>query len=136
METLAFQGLIGLSVAMYLWLLPPPDHRVRCSGVLNFATAASSCWGLFRIHLLWPLGDQLLAAIVLSLLSVAVVGYLMERYSCGTSTARPCLPASFDLRVHPHPRRTGEDVWEGGQDSRHARFFEGRCRWWEAVPGL
>jgi branched-chain amino acid transport system permease protein len=82
METLAFQGLIGLSVAMYLWLLAAGLTIVfGVLGVLNFAHGSLFMLGAyfaFTFYGLWGLNFWL--AIALSLLSVAVVGYLMERF--------------------------------------------------------
>ena len=82
METLAFQGLIGLSVAMYLWLLAAGLTIVfGVLGVLNFAHGSLFMLGAyfaFTFYGLWGINFWL--AIVLSLLSVAVVGYLMERF--------------------------------------------------------
>jgi branched-subunit amino acid ABC-type transport system permease component len=81
METLAFQGLVGLSVAMYLWLLAAGLTIVfGVLGVLNFAHGSLFMLGAyfaFTFYGLWGLNFWL--AIALSLLSVGVVGYLMER---------------------------------------------------------
>jgi len=82
METLAFQGLVGLSVAMYLWLLAAGLTIVfGVLGVLNFAHGSLFMLGAyfaFTFYGLW--GVNFWLAIALSLLSVAVVGYLMERF--------------------------------------------------------
>jgi branched-subunit amino acid ABC-type transport system permease component len=81
METLAFQGLVGLSVAMYLWLLAAGLTIVfGVLGVLNFAHGSLFMLGAyfaFTFYGLWGLNFWL--AIALSLLSVGVVGYVMER---------------------------------------------------------
>jgi len=81
MEILAFQGLVGLSVAMYLWLLAAGLTIVfGVLGVLNFAHGSLFMLGAyfaFTFYGLWGLNFWL--AIALSLLSVGVVGYLMER---------------------------------------------------------
>jgi branched-subunit amino acid ABC-type transport system permease component len=81
METLAFQGLVGLSVAMYLWLLAAGLTIVfGVLGVLNFAHGSLFMLGAyfaFTFYGLW--GVNFWLAIALSLLSVGVVGYLMER---------------------------------------------------------
>ena len=82
METLAFQGLIGLSVAMYLWLLAAGLTIVfGVLGVLNFAHGSLFMLGAyfaFTFYGLWGINFWL--AIALSLLSVAVVGYILERF--------------------------------------------------------
>jgi branched-subunit amino acid ABC-type transport system permease component len=81
METLAFQGLVGLSVAMYLWLLAAGLTIVfGVLGVLNFAHGSLFMLGAyfaFTFYGLW--GVNFWLAIALSLLCVGVVGYLMER---------------------------------------------------------
>ena len=81
MELLAFQGLVGLSVAMYLWLLASGLTIVfGVLGVLNFAHGSLFMLGAyfaFTFYGLWGINFWL--AIVLSLLTVGVVGYLMER---------------------------------------------------------
>ena len=81
MENLAFQGLVGLSVAMYLWLLAAGLTIVfGVLGVLNFAHGSLFMLGAyfaFTFYGLWGINFWL--AIALSLLSVGVVGYLMER---------------------------------------------------------
>jgi len=82
METLAFQGLVGLSVAMYLWLLAAGLTIVfGVLGVLNFAHGSLFMLGAyftFTFYGLW--GVNFWLAIALSLLSVGAVGYLMERF--------------------------------------------------------
>ncbi len=82
METLAFQGLVGLSVAMYLWLLAAGLTIVfGVLGVLNFAHGSLFMLGAyftFTFYGLW--GVNFWLAIALSLLAVGIVGYLMERF--------------------------------------------------------
>jgi len=82
METLAFQGLIGLSVSMYLWLLAAGLTIVfGVLGVLNFAHGSLFMLGAyfaFTFYGLW--GVNFWLAMVLSLLCVGVVGYFMERF--------------------------------------------------------
>jgi len=82
METLAFQGLVGLSVAMYLWLLAAGLTIVfGVLGVLNFAHGSLFMLGAyftFTFYGLWEINFWL--AIALSLLAVGIVGYLMERF--------------------------------------------------------
>jgi branched-chain amino acid transport system permease protein len=82
METLAFQGLVGLSVAMYLWLLAAGLTIVfGVLGVLNFAHGSLFMLGAyfaFTFYGLW--GVNFWLAIALSLVSVAIVGYLLERF--------------------------------------------------------
>jgi len=82
MDTLAFQGLVGLSVSMYLWLLAAGLTIVfGVLGVLNFAHGSLFMLGAyfaFTFYGLW--GVNFWLAIALSLLGVAIVGYLMERF--------------------------------------------------------
>ncbi len=81
METIAFQGLVGLSVAMYLWLLAAGLTIVfGVLGVLNFAHGSLFMLGAyfaFTFYGLWGINFWL--SIVLSLLAVGAVGYVMER---------------------------------------------------------
>jgi branched-chain amino acid transport system permease protein len=82
MDTLAFQGLVGLSFSMYLWLLAAGLTIVfGVLGVLNFAHGSLFMLGAyfaFTFYGLW--GVNFWLAIALSLLGVAIVGYLMERF--------------------------------------------------------
>ena len=82
MEILAFQGLVGLSVAMYLWLLASGLTIVfGVLGVLNFAHGSLFMLGAyfaFTFYGLWGINFWL--AIALSLLAVGIVGYVMERF--------------------------------------------------------
>jgi len=82
MEILAFQGLVGLSVAMYLWLLASGLTIVfGVLGVLNFAHGSLFMLGAyfaFTFYGLW--GVNFWLAIALSLLAVGIVGYVMERF--------------------------------------------------------
>jgi branched-chain amino acid transport system permease protein len=82
METLAFQGLIGLSVSMYLWLLAAGLTIVfGVLGVLNFAHGSLFMLGAyfaFTFYGLW--GVNFWLAMALSLLCVGGVGYFMERF--------------------------------------------------------
>jgi len=82
MEILAFQGLIGLSVAMYLWLLSAGLTIVfGVLGVLNFAHGSLFMLGAYFAYTFYGLwGVNFWLAIALSLLSVGAVGYLMERF--------------------------------------------------------
>ena len=82
MEILAFQGFVGLSVAMYLWLIAAGLTIVfGVLGVLNFAHGSLFMLGAyfaFTFYGLW--GVNFWVAIALSLLSVGVVGYFIERF--------------------------------------------------------
>jgi branched-chain amino acid transport system permease protein len=77
METLVFQGLVGLSVSMYLWLLAAGLTIVfGVLGVLNFAHGSLFMLGgyfTFTYYGLW--GVNFWLAIVLSLLSVGAFFY-------------------------------------------------------------
>ncbi len=79
---MAFQGLVGLSLAMYLWLLAAGLTIVfGVLGVLNFAHGSLFMLGAyftFTFYGLWEINFWL--AIALSLLAVGIVGYLMERF--------------------------------------------------------
>ncbi|MCJ7493870.1 MAG: branched-chain amino acid ABC transporter permease [Deltaproteobacteria bacterium] len=73
---------MGLSVAMYLWLLAAGLTIVfGVLGVLNFAHGSLFMLGAyftFTFYGLWEINFWL--AIALSLLAVGIVGYLMERF--------------------------------------------------------
>lgn len=81
METLAFQGLVGLSLAMYLWLLAAGLTIVfGVLGVLNFAHGSLYMLGAYCAYTLYGLwGMNFWLAIFLSLVAVGVIGFLIER---------------------------------------------------------
>lgn len=80
-EKLVFQGLIGLSFAMYLWLLSAGLTLVfGVLGVLNFAHGSLFMLGAyFAFTLYGKLGLSFALAVLLSLLGVGLVGAFMER---------------------------------------------------------
>ena len=82
METLAFQGLVGLSVAMYLWLLAAGLTIVfGVLGVLNFAHGSLFMLGAYFAFTFYGLfGINFWLSIAMSLLAVGIVGSLMERF--------------------------------------------------------
>ncbi len=82
MEVLAFQGLIGLSLAMYLWLLAAGLTIVfGVLGVLNFAHGSLFMLGGYCAYTLYGLwGVNFWVAILLSLMAVGIIGFLMERF--------------------------------------------------------
>jgi branched-subunit amino acid ABC-type transport system permease component len=82
MDALAFQGLIGLSVAMYLWLISAGLTIIfGVLGVLNFAHGSLFMLGAYLAFTFYGLlGWNFWLAIALSLLGVAVVGWVMERW--------------------------------------------------------
>jgi len=82
METLAFQGLVGLSLAMYLWLLAAGLTIVfGVLGVLNFAHGSLFMLGAYFAYTLYGLwGINFWLAIFLSIILVGIIGLLMERF--------------------------------------------------------
>jgi len=82
MEVYAFQGLVGLTFAMYLWLLAAGlTLAFGVLGILNFSHGSLFMLGAylaFTFYGLWGLNFWL--AILLSLLGVAVIGLVMERF--------------------------------------------------------
>ncbi len=82
LEKLAFQGLIGLSTAMYLWLLAAGLTLIfGVAGVLNFAHGSLFMLGAyFAFTFYGVLGMNFWLAIALSLLSVSAIGFIMERF--------------------------------------------------------
>ena len=81
MDTIAFQGLIGLSLAMYLWLLSAGLTIIfGVLGVLNFAHGSLFMVGAYLAYTFYGvLALPFWLAIVLSLIGVALLGFIMER---------------------------------------------------------
>ena len=82
MGTLAFQGLIGLSLAMYLWLISAGLTIIfGVLGVINFAHGSLFMVGAYLAFTFYGLlGLNFGVAILLSLAGVAVLGWVMERF--------------------------------------------------------
>jgi branched-subunit amino acid ABC-type transport system permease component len=81
MDTIAFQGLIGLSLAMYLWLISAGLTIIfGVLGVINFAHGSLFMVGAYLAYTFYgQLGLPFGLAIVLSLLGVGLLGLVMER---------------------------------------------------------
>jgi branched-subunit amino acid ABC-type transport system permease component len=81
MEIIAYQGLIGLSLAMYLWLLSAGLTIIfGVLGVLNFAHGSLFMVGAYLAFTFYGLaGLPFWLAIALSLLGVGLLGLVMER---------------------------------------------------------
>ena len=81
MDTIAFQGLIGLSLAMYLWLISAGLTIIfGVLGVINFAHGSLFMVGAYLAYTFYgQLGLPFGLAIVLSLLGVGILGLVMER---------------------------------------------------------
>ena len=81
MDTIAFQGLIGLSLAMYLWLLSAGLTIIfGVLGVLNFAHGSLFMVGAYLAYTFYGvLALPFWLAIALSLIGVALLGFIMER---------------------------------------------------------
>ena len=81
LDNLVFQGLIGLSLAMYLWLLSAGLTLVfGVAGILNFAHGSLFMLGAyfaFTLHGKW--GWAFGPSVLVSLIGVGVVGAVMER---------------------------------------------------------
>lgn len=82
METIAFQGLIGLSLAMYLWLISAGLTIIfGVLRIVNFAHGSLFMMGAYAAYTFYgQLGLPFGLAICLSLLGVGVLGLVME---CG-----------------------------------------------------
>ncbi len=82
MGTLAFQGLIGLSLAMYLWLISAGLTIIfGVLGVINFAHGSLFMVGAYLAFTFYGLlGFSFGVAILLSLAGVALLGWVMERF--------------------------------------------------------
>ncbi len=81
-EKLLFQGLIGLSFSMYLWLLAAGLTLVfGVLGVLNFAHGSFFMLGAFAAFTFYEkLGINFFLSILLSLISVGIIGAIFERF--------------------------------------------------------
>jgi branched-subunit amino acid ABC-type transport system permease component len=81
MNTVLFQGLIGLSLAMYLWLISAGLTIIfGVLGVINFAHGSLFMVGAYLAYTFYgQLGLPFGLAILLSLLGVGVLGLVMER---------------------------------------------------------
>jgi len=81
-EKLLFQGLIGLSFSMYLWLLASGLTLVfGVLGVLNFAHGSLFMLGAYATFTFYgKLGFNFWVSIGLSLISVGCVGAVLERF--------------------------------------------------------
>lgn len=82
MDTIAYQGLIGLSLAMYLWLISAGLTIIfGVLGVLNFAHGSLFMMGAYMAYTFYGvLGAPFWLSIVLSLGVVALLGLVMERF--------------------------------------------------------
>ena len=81
-EKLIFQGLIGLSFSMYLWLLSAGLTLVfGVLGILNFAHGSLFMLGAYATFTFYgKLGINFFLSIALSLISVGIVGAILERF--------------------------------------------------------
>ena len=81
MENAAFQGLIGLSLAMYLWLISAGLTIIfGVLKIVNFAHGSLFMVGAYLAYTFYgPAGLPFWLAIVLSLLGTGVLGLAMER---------------------------------------------------------
>ena len=82
LEKLVFQGLIGLSFSMYLWLLSAGLTLVfGVLGILNFAHGSLFMLGAYAAFTFYgKLGINFFLSIALSLISVGIVGAILERF--------------------------------------------------------
>lgn len=82
LEKLLFQGLVGLSFSMYLWLLAAGLTLVfGVLGVLNFAHGSLFMLGAFATFTFYEiLGLNFWLSILLSLVSVGIIGAILERF--------------------------------------------------------
>jgi len=81
MDTIAFQGLIGLSMAMYLWLISAGLTIIfGVLRIVNFAHGSLFMMGAYLAFTFYgQLGLPFLLALPLSLLGVGLLGLVMER---------------------------------------------------------
>ncbi|HSQ04056.1 MAG TPA: branched-chain amino acid ABC transporter permease [Burkholderiales bacterium] len=81
MEDIAFQGLIGLSLAMYLWLISAGLTIIfGVLGIVNFAHGSLFMVGAYLAYTCYgQWGLPFPVAILLSLLGTGLLGLVMER---------------------------------------------------------
>lgn len=81
LETIAFQGLIGLALAMYLWLISAGLTIIfGVLRIVNFAHGSLFMLGAYLAFTLYgQVGLPFGVAILLSLLGVGALGLVMER---------------------------------------------------------
>jgi len=82
METIVYQGLIGLSYSMYLWLVAAGLTIVfGVLGVLNFAHGALYMLGAYVAFTIYGvLGLDFWLALFLSVVSIGLLGGIIERF--------------------------------------------------------
>jgi branched-subunit amino acid ABC-type transport system permease component len=82
MENVAFQGLIGLSLAMYLWLISAGLTIIfGVLRIVNFAHGSLFMVGAYLAYTFYgQAGLPFGVAVVLSLLGTGLLGYVMERF--------------------------------------------------------
>lgn len=82
LEEIGFQGLVGLSFAMYLWLIAAGlTIAFGVLGILNIAHGSLFMLGGYFAYTFYGImGMNFWLAIALSLLGVAIVGMIMERF--------------------------------------------------------
>jgi branched-chain amino acid transport system permease protein len=81
MENIAFQGLIGLSLAMYLWLISAGLTIIfGVLRIVNFAHGSLFMVGAYLAYTFYgQMGLPFGVAIVLSLIGTGLLGFAMER---------------------------------------------------------
>jgi branched-chain amino acid transport system permease protein len=82
LEKLLFQGLVGLSLSMYLWLLAAGLTLVfGVLGVLNFAHGSLFMLGAYATYTLYGiLGWNFWISVGLGLVIVGIIGAILERF--------------------------------------------------------
>jgi len=80
-DTVAFQGLIGLSLAMYLWLISAGLTIIfGVLRIVNFAHGSLFMVGAYLAYAFYgQMGLPFGVAVVLSLLGTGLLGFVMER---------------------------------------------------------
>lgn len=82
MDIYLYQGMVGLTYSMYLWLLAAGlTIAFGVLGILNFAHGALFMLGAYMAFTFYgTLGLNFWVAVLLSVLTVALVGAVMERF--------------------------------------------------------
>jgi branched-subunit amino acid ABC-type transport system permease component len=81
MDIIGYQGLIGVSLAMYLWLISAGLTIIfGVLGVINFAHGSLFMVGAYMAYTFYgPVGLPFALSVLLSLAVVAILGLVMER---------------------------------------------------------
>src|SRR5437868_7671146 len=109
-RVLLFQGLVGLTEAMYLWLVAAGLSLIfGVLRVLNFAHGALYMIGAYLTYAVFrAFGGNFWIALLVGPVLVALIGWVMEVVFLRHLPRGRGLPTPPHLRVRAHPRRHRE----------------------------